>query len=128
MGRTKTAPSSVTHERATRLAKFLKLIAKVPRPREVLANKLGLDTRGFYRDVKTLRGLGIAVRSDGDQYHLDGDLDEARGLLPCPDPQLTIAELRTLSRGTTEAHRKVKKLLDALIGSAATSNGYHKLG
>lgn len=127
MGRSKadTPTTSVTLERATRLGKLLKLIAKTARPRAVLMDKLKVDLRGFYRDVKTVRALGIAVDSDRDLYKLTDDLDDARGKLPCPDPLLTVAELRTLSKGNTDAHRKLRRLLDAVAGSAFSTNGKH---
>jgi predicted DNA-binding transcriptional regulator YafY len=126
MGRPRSESSSVTPERASRLAKFVKLIAKTPRSRSVLLDKLDIDLRGFYRDVKTLRALRVGVSNRGDQYQLDEDLDDARGKLPCPDPQLTLAELKQLTKGTTDAHKKLRKLLENIVGSAAAANGYHK--
>ena len=126
MGRSKTdsASSSVTLERATRLAKLLKLIAKTARPRAELLDRLGIDVRGFYRDLKTLRDRGIGYTAGRDSYKLTDDLDEARDKLPAPDPQLSLAELKALARGNTDAHKKLKKLLAAVVGTAAASNGY----
>lgn len=127
MGRSKTdsASSSYTLERATRLAKLIKLISKTPRSRAELLDKLGVEVRGFYRDLKALRDRGIAYTATRDTYQLDEDLDEARDKLPSPDPQLSLAELKALSRGNTDAHKKLKKLLAAVVGSAAASNGYY---
>lgn len=128
MGRSKrdTPPAtSVTLERAVRLSRLLKLIARSARSRDVLLDRLDLDVRGFYRDLKTLRDRGIAVRVEGDSYRLLEDLDEARAKLPSPDPLLSVAELRVLAKGNTEAHRKLRKLLDALVGPTVYANGKH---
>lgn len=128
MGRSKAdSPSatSVTLERATRLSRMLKLIAKSARPRDALLTKLKLDVRGFYRDLKTLRDRGILVSADGDTYRLCEDLGEARSKLPCPDPMLSVAELQVLSKGHTEAHRKLRRLLDSLVGQPVHTNGKH---
>ena len=127
MGRLKSdSPTAtpVTLERAARLSRLLQLIARTPRPRVALLGKLRLDVRGFYRDLKTLRDRGIEVTVAGDSYRLADDLDAARAKLPCPDPLLNVAELRVLSKGSSEAHRKLRKLLDALGGSGGT-NGKH---
>ncbi len=128
MGRLKTdspAATAVTLERASRLARLLKLISKAPRPRDVLMAKLRLDVRGFYRDVKALRERGVLLSVDGDEYLLAEDLDDARGKLPSPDPMLSVADLRALGKGTTEAHKKLRRLYDALVGGAAHTNGKH---
>lgn len=128
MGRSKAdspPAASVTVERAARLSRLLKLIARTARPREVLLDKLHLDVRGFYRDLKTLRDRGIVVAAEGDAYRLQEDLDDARDKLPCPDPLLSVAELRVLAKGNTDAHRKLRRLLDSLVGQATYHNGKH---
>lgn len=127
MGRPKAEPptTSVTLERAIRLGKLLKSIAKTARTRAELMAKLKVDLRGFYRDVKTIRSLGISVSSDRDLYRLTDDLNEARGKLPCPDPLLTVAELRAVSKGTTDTHKKLRRLLDAVAGPSFSANGKH---
>ena len=123
MGRPKATPAApVTLERAARLARLVQAIARAPRPRAALLARLKLDPRGFYRDLKTLRDRGVGVTVAGDSYRLADELEDALAKLPCPDPLLSIAEVRVLARGTTEAHRKLKKLLDALGGG---SNGKH---
>ena len=108
--------TSVTPERAARLSKLLDLLSATGKPRQVLLSKLDLDLRGFYRDLKTLRERGIEVRVGRDIYRLDGELDQARAKLPCPDPNLSLAELEQLSKGRTEAHRKLQKLLQMVVG------------
>lgn len=128
MGRSKAdspPTTTVTLERASRLSKLLKLIAKTPRTREVLLGKLHLDVRGFYRDLKTLRERGVLVSVDGDSYRLLEDLDDARAKLPSPDPMLSVADLRVLCKGSTDAHKKLRRLYDSLVGSGVHTNGKH---
>ena len=128
MGRSKAdspPATAVTLERASRLSKLLKLIAKTARTREVLLAKLHLDVRGFYRDLKTLRERGVLMSAEGDSYRLLEDLDDARGKLPAPDPALSVADLRVLCKGNTDAHKKVRRLYDALVGSTVHANGKH---
>jgi predicted DNA-binding transcriptional regulator YafY len=128
MGRSKTdspATTSVTLERASRLARLLKLIAKTARTREALLAKLHLDVRGFYRDLKLLRDRGVLLSADRDSYRLLEDLDDARAKLPAPDPMLSVADLKALSKGTTDAHKRLRKLYDALVGSGVHTNGKH---
>ncbi len=128
MGRSKAdspAATAVTLERASRLSRLLKLIAKTARTRDVLMAKLRLDVRGFYRDVKALRERGVLLSVDGDSYRLLEDLDDARGKLPAPDPMLSVADLRALCKGHSDAHKKLRKLYDSLVGGAVQTNGKH---
>jgi len=124
MKRTAPTVAPLTAERATRLHKFLKLIAGSARGRTVLLSRLGLDTRGFYRDVRYLREVGVEISTAGDKYLLVGELDSARGRIPLPDPGLTLDEAHQLARGTTAAHKKLKSLIDLLLGGAAKPNGH----
>jgi len=124
MKRTSPAAAPLTAERATRLHKFLRLIAGSARTRATLATKLALDMRGFYRDVSYLRAVGVEISTVGDKYLLVGDLDAARGRIPLPDPGLTLEEAYQLARGTTSAHKKLKGLIDTLLGGAVKSNGH----
>jgi hypothetical protein len=127
MGRTRIESTlSVTPERAARLARLIRLIAKAPRSRLLLLDKLDVDLRGFYRDVKMLRELDVRITNRGDLYSLAEEANEARAKLRCPDPLLTIGELAVLARGTTDTHRKLKRLLESIVGTVAASNGYHK--
>lgn len=128
MGRSKPdspVTTAVTLERASRLARLLKLIAKTARPRDVLMAKLRLDVRGFYRDVKALRERGVLLSVDGDSYRLLEHLDDACGKLAAPDPMLTVADLRVLGKGHSDAHRKLRRLYDALVGGTRQTNGKH---
>jgi hypothetical protein len=76
--------------------------------RDAIARKLGLDIRGFYRDLGLLRTSGISVRLTRGRYKLDGELEEAVARLPFPDPLLTLGEARQLARGKSTAHRKLR--------------------
>jgi len=123
MAKTSPASATVTRDRAARLAKFLKLLAGVAKTRTVLMAKLKTDQRAFYRDLRFLRSLGIEVTAAGDKYLLDGPLESARAKLPCPDPGLTMAEAAQLSRGTSEGHRKLKRMVESINGAETSAGG-----
>jgi hypothetical protein len=106
-----TERASVTPERFARLNLLLTLLAKTPQTREVLARKLKLDVRGFYRDLEALRQAGIKVLLEEGRYHLTGALDAARNGLPFPDPMLTLGEVTQLARGRTAAHRHLQQMI-----------------
>lgn len=113
--RTPTAPA-ITAERAGRLYKLLTLTAASARPRPALLSRLKVDVRGFYRDLEFLRKLGIDVAFDGDKYRLSGELDGALARLPFPDPGLSLRDVLQLARGTTDAHRKLRRKVDSFLG------------
>lgn len=117
MAQTSSETGTVTRDRAARLAKFLKLLAGTAKTRTALMAKLKSDQRAFYRDLRYLRSLGIDVTAAGDKYLLYGSLDSARSKLPCPDPGLTMAEAATLSKGNSEGHRKLKRMVESINGS-----------
>ena len=123
MAQSSTASATVTRDRAARLAKFLKLLAGTPKTRDALMAKLKTDQRAFYRDLRFLRSLGIEVTAAGDKYILDGSLEAARARLPCPDPCLTMAEAAQLSRGNSEGHRKLKRMVESINGAESPSGG-----
>src|SRR5207253_231940 len=73
MGRKKVeaAPVILTPQRAARLYKLLILLGEGPQTRQFLLRRLKLDIRGFYRDLESLRALGIEVEPDlGNKYSL----------------------------------------------------------
>ena len=123
MAQTSPALATVTRDRAARLAKFLKLLAGTAKTRTVLMAKLKTDQRAFYRDLRFLRALGIDVSAAGDKYLLDGPLESARAKLPCPDPGLTMAEAAQLSRGSSEGHRKLKRMVESINGAETAAGG-----
>src|SRR3954470_7817104 len=106
--------SAVTADRFVRLHKMVRLMSESPRTREALAKQLSLDLRGFYRDLDLLRSSGVAVTLEKGQYGLGTGLDKARAKLPFPDPLLTLGDMRTLSRGKSAAHRKLREHLDKI--------------
>lgn len=109
-----TAPdrSGVTPDRFARLVRMLRLLAERPLTRDALTRRLSLDIRGFYRDLGLARDAGVAVDLTGGCYRLSGDLEVALGLLPFPDPHLTLAEARVLAKGRTPAHRKLRERVE----------------
>jgi predicted DNA-binding transcriptional regulator YafY len=105
----------VTADRAARLYRLLSLLGRGPQARETLTRRLGLNVRGFYRDLATLQTLGIAITLAARGYKLEGHLNEALTRLPFPDPGLTFAEAQQLAKGRTAAHRKLKHLIDQIV-------------
>lgn len=123
MGRKKaeSAAPTLTASRATRLYKMLTLLAEGPQTRQKLLTRLRLDVRGFYRDLEAVRALGIEIAPNHDnKYTLAGDLDEALARLPFPDPGLSVRDALQLANGTTAAHRKLRRRIDAFLPSAGT--------
>jgi predicted DNA-binding transcriptional regulator YafY len=106
---------TVTAERAARLYKLLQLLGTGPQSREALIRHLGLDVRGFYRDLEVLRGAGISVELQNRQYVLKEAAAKAVVKLPFPDPHVTLGEAQQLAKGRTAAHRKLKQQLDQIM-------------
>jgi predicted DNA-binding transcriptional regulator YafY len=105
------AAAPVTAERAARLFSLLRLLGRKPQTRKILARALGLEVRGFYRDLETLRTSNIEVTLEDGRYILNGKWTEAAERLPFPDPGLTLGEATQLARGRSPAHRKLKRQL-----------------
>jgi predicted DNA-binding transcriptional regulator YafY len=100
---------SVTAARVARLYRFIKLLARGPVSRADLLRRLGLNQRGFYRDVELLRAAGIRVVPREGRYALQPGFESAVDLLPFPDPQLTLGEAQRLAKGATAAHRSLRE-------------------
>jgi predicted DNA-binding transcriptional regulator YafY len=107
------ALSGLTAERIGRLYRLLRLL-DAPQKRDALTRRLRVDVRGFYRDLESLRTLGVAVTLSDGRYRLDEPMGTALGRLPFPDPQLTLGEARTLAQGRTAAHRKLRARIERL--------------
>lgn len=105
---------SVTAGRVARLYRFVQMLANGPVSRPVLLRRLGLNQRGFYRDMELLRAVGIRVYPREGRYFLEPDLDTAMDLLPFPDPRLSLGEAQRLARGTTAAHRALRQLVEQI--------------
>ena len=106
--------SGVTAERFARLVHLIHLLADKPLTREVLTKRLKIDVRGFYRDLGLVRTAGIDIELADGRYHLSDKVETALGLLPFPDPHLTLAEARLLSKGRTPAHKKLRELIERI--------------
>jgi predicted DNA-binding transcriptional regulator YafY len=96
---------AITPERFVRLYRLLGELAEGPRARSPLLKALDLDVRGFYRDLETLRSVGVQVTLREGLYHLEGDAEAARARLPFPDVRLTLAEARSLAKGRSVLQR-----------------------
>jgi len=119
MRRKKVEATSVTltTPRAARLYRLLTLLGDGPQTRQQLLRRLRLDVRGFYRDLESLRALGIEVETGGDnRYSLLGELDDALARLPFPDPGLNFRDVQQLAKGDTAAHRKLKQRINTFLG------------
>jgi hypothetical protein len=103
--------SGVTPDRFARLFRLLNLMAEKSLGRDALARKVGLDVRGFYRDLGLLRSSGIEVKLTQGRYRLEDDVEVAIARLPFPDPLLTLGEVRLLAKGKSLAHRKLREHL-----------------
>ena len=104
--------TSVTPERFARLHLLLTVLAKSPQTREVLARKLKLDVRGFYRDLDVLRQAGVTIVLDEGRYYLTETLEASRQRLPFPDPMFTLGEAMQVAKGRSAAHRRLQKLIE----------------
>lgn len=111
------ATVTLTASRAARLYRLLTLLGTGPQTRAALLRRLKLDVRGFYRDLESLRALGIDVTTSGDdpKYALDGELDDALAKLPFPDPGLNVRDALQLANGTTAAHRRLKQRVNSFL-------------
>lgn len=106
----------ITPARAARLYRLLKQLRNRPQARAYLAKLLKVDLRGFYRDLRTLRELGVRITANEHEYRLAQRFDHAVSLLPFPDPRLNLQEAIQLSRGRSPAHRKLKGQIRAIVG------------
>ena len=90
------------------------MLAVKPLTREVLTRRLKIDVRGFYRDLGLVRAAGVGIDLVESRYHLIKSLEESLGLLPFPDPHLTLSEARLLGRGRTAAHKKLREQVERI--------------
>ena len=121
------AAIALTASRAARLYKLLMLLDDGPQTRQRIVTRLKLDVRGFYRDLEALRELGIEIAPNADnKYTLSGDLNQALSRLPFPDPGLNVRDALQLANGTTPAHRKLRKRIDAFLHPTPRAYGPNK--
>jgi hypothetical protein len=119
---------AVTAERAGRLYRLIEFLSEGPRAREVLTRRLGLDVRGFYRDLELLRDFGVSFGLTRRGYSLAEPTDTALAKLPFPDPLLSLHEAMQLSTGRTGAHKKLKQLIEQITGRPARAPKLPKKG
>lgn len=105
----------VTLQRASRLHRLVWFLAESPRSREAILSHLGIGLRTFYRELELLKKFGVKVRHRGKEYTLLASAEQAEGLLPFPDPQLSFAEMAELAACPCEAGRRLTELLQAVI-------------
>jgi hypothetical protein len=123
MGRKRAEPPAValTSSRAARLFRLLSLLGTGAQPRPILLRKLKLDVRGFYRDLEALRGFGIEIGPDSQsRYGLAGNLDDSLARLPFPDPGLSVRDALQLAAGSSPAHRRLRRRVNAFLGNSRT--------
>jgi hypothetical protein len=72
--------------------------------------------RGFYRDLKMLRSLGVRISSRGHRYVLAQTFEGAISRLPFPDPRLNLHEAIQLAGGRSAAHQKLRKEIRKITG------------
>jgi predicted DNA-binding transcriptional regulator YafY len=118
MSKPKQDAAHITAGRATRLYRLLTLLEAGPCRRATLLRRLRVDLRGYYRDLELLRSLGIAVGVEGTKYQLLDPLEAALARLPFPDPKLNFRDALVLSRGTTAAHRRFRRRVEACLAPA----------
>ncbi len=106
--------TTVTLERAARLHRLLRLLAKAPQTREALTRRLRLGIRGYYRDLEILRAVGINVRASGGKYRLTEEPMDASTGCRFPDPNLSLGEARQLAKGRCAAHGKIRGILEKI--------------
>jgi biotin operon repressor len=116
--RASASQGTVAMDRAVRLHRLLSLLAKKPHSREELCRLLGIDVRGFYRDLELLRESGIKVPLRNRCYLLGMEPAAALDQLPFPDAHLTLGEARALAAGKGSAHRKLRGLIAVVVGKS----------
>lgn len=105
----------ITMGRAARLRRLVLLLAQDPRGREEVLHELGIGLRTFYRELEFLKKHGIKVTRRDKAYTLLTTAEQADGRLPFPDPQLSFAEVKELSRCPGEAGHRLAELLASVI-------------
>ena len=122
------APATMSAPRVARLYKLLTLLSDAPRTRTMLLKRLKVNLRAYYRDLHTLRELGIDIASTDESYSLKTPLAESLQKLPFPDPLLSFEEMLTLAELRGEVPRKLRARISSVTGSEWASrngNGTH---
>ena len=106
---------AVTPDRFVRLYRLVKILGHAAQNRETLARRLGVDIRGFYRDLDLLRKAGIAFTLSDGRYSLGGAVADALDRVPFPDPHLTLGDARLLAKGRAKTNQMLKAQIKQLI-------------
>ena len=109
------ARPALTAERFRRLHELVQLLGTGPKTRDQVLTRIGLDVRGFYRDLELLRAVGIEVTTEHGRYALAEALAGVVARLPFPDPHLTLGEARQLARGRGKPNRHLQEEIDRLL-------------
>lgn len=107
--------SAVTAERFARLVRLVRALTNKGQSRQQITKHLGLDVRGFYRDLELLRSAGIVVVLTEGIYTLKEDVEEVLARLPFPDPHLSLGDVQQLSRGRSRVHQQLQERIAKLL-------------
>ena len=117
--RSDTAPvadrPAVTADRFVRLYRLVQALGHAAQSRETLARRLGVEIRGFYRDLDLLRKAGVSVALNEGRYSLADNLAAALDRLPFPDPHFTLGDARHLAKGGTKTHQQLRAQIKQII-------------
>jgi hypothetical protein len=106
---------AVTAERFMRLFRLVRTLGQGPKSREQLTQALGLDVRGFYRDLELLRTVGITVQLEESKYVLVEAVETVVSKLPYPDPHLTLGEMKQIAKGRSRLHKALQEQIAQLL-------------
>jgi predicted DNA-binding transcriptional regulator YafY len=107
----------ITLGRAARLHRLVMFLAVTPRTREAILGHLRIGLRTFYRELELLKRCGVKVQHKEKAYRLMATAEQAEGLLPFPDPQLSFAEMAELARCPGEAGQRLAEMLASVINT-----------
>lgn len=107
----------ITLGRAARLHRLVMFLAATPRTRDAVLGDLRIGLRTFYRELELLKRCGVKVQQKDKAYRLVATAEQAEGLLPFPDPQLSFAEMAELSLCPGEAGKRLAEMLASVINS-----------
>jgi len=90
-------------------------LAEQPRTRDAILAAQSIGLRTFYRELELLKKCGVKVRHRERLYTLAATAEQAEGLLPFPDPQLSFAEMAELGKCPGDAGRRLAELLASVV-------------
>ena len=106
---------NITLARAKRLHHLVQILAEGPIDREHLLKRLKVGLRTYYRELELLKRFGIKITLTDKIYGLKMGVEDARDLLPFPNPQLSFGEVAELARGQGPAAKRLAELLAAVV-------------